>query len=215
MNEFVPQTRLRVYIVCMRRDIHDGRTSRKETVREHCKYIPVASGCLGALVPEPDSDGVTNSFLAREAAGGETVIDWPAPGQISKRNGHSCKIREVLDPPSAATDAIALSEHQWAKVVEHEGGLEATCARRLVQLDGQAQCLRSQYRRDWKYISQFVPRESGLPRFFTHRECLRIMGFPDSFKHRPTDSFYQQIGNAVVPPIVQEIGSRILDAMGV
>ena len=48
-------------------------------------------------------------------------------------------------------------------------------------------------------------------RKFTERECLRIMGYPDSYKIR--ENFYQsykQIGNSVVVPIIKEISEEIV-----
>jgi site-specific DNA-cytosine methylase len=53
------------------------------------------------------------------------------------------------------------------------------------------------------------------PRFYTPRECARIMGFPETFeiedvcksKHR----IYHQLGNAVVPPVVEAIMRAVLE----
>ena len=71
------------------------------------------------------------------------------------------------------------------------------------------------------------------PRHLRPRECARVMGFPDSFIIPGIDSipgddgltlgggigescswFYQQIGNAVCPPVVRSIGANIMRALG-
>jgi DNA (cytosine-5)-methyltransferase 1 len=56
------------------------------------------------------------------------------------------------------------------------------------------------------------------PRFFSPRECARLMGFPDSFqipsrKNESQNGFYRQIGNAVCPPVIQSIGAELLRAL--
>jgi len=143
-------------------------------------------------------------------------------------------VKDILDSSASrdTLDASTLSEDQLAKVIEFEsrgsrlrrGGLE----KRLVALDGQALTLRSTYKQNFRALSQFVPQPGSRPRFFTNRECARLMGFPDSFEpgvppkaftnfKAPLGSvegyFYQQVGNAVVPAVIQEIGARILDAI--
>eukprot|EP00802_Teleaulax_amphioxeia_P009173 Tamp_09189.p1 GENE.Tamp_09189~~Tamp_09189.p1 ORF type:complete len:633 (-),score=98.66 Tamp_09189:315-2111(-) len=66
------------------------------------------------------------------------------------------------------------------------------------------------------------------PRFFTQRECCRLMGFPEWYEttsafseNEATSSFtvpdgeesmrfYHMIGNAVVPPVIEEIAKEML-----
>ena len=66
--------------------------------------------------------------------------------------------------------------------------------------------------------SQFVSQGEGAnPRFFTPRECARIMGFPDSFKTECSNvepnRFYHQIGNAVCPPVITAIVEMVLPVL--
>ena len=67
------------------------------------------------------------------------------------------------------------------------------------------------------------------PRFYTERECARLQGFPDSFdvdfevprslrgagKGRGGGRLYLQLGNAVCPGVVQQVGAEILRALEV
>ncbi|KAJ3332867.1 hypothetical protein HDU76_012791 [Blyttiomyces sp. JEL0837] len=58
--------------------------------------------------------------------------------------------------------------------------------------------------------------DNGHARFYSPRECARIMGFPESFiidKSRFPNTFYHQIGNAVCPPVIQAVTDRILAAL--
>ena len=60
----------------------------------------------------------------------------------------------------------------------------------------------------------FEPPAGANPRFYTPRECARLMGFPEWFviddtcksKHR----MYHQLGNAVVPPVVGAITRQVI-----
>lgn len=49
------------------------------------------------------------------------------------------------------------------------------------------------------------------PRRLTPRECARLMGFPDTFKIPVSDTqAYQQFGNSVVMPVMQEVARIML-----
>ena len=59
-----------------------------------------------------------------------------------------------------------------------------------------------------------VPVIVELNRKFTTEECLRIMGFPKSFKIKPNYSqSYKQIGNSVVVPIIEKIGENLVQIL--
>ena len=48
-------------------------------------------------------------------------------------------------------------------------------------------------------------------RKLTERECLRIMGYPDSYKIKENyHQSYKQIGNSVVVPIVRDISKQLV-----
>jgi len=51
-------------------------------------------------------------------------------------------------------------------------------------------------------------------RKFTERECLRIMGYPDTYKIQSNyHQSYKQIGNSVVVPIIEDIAKEILSCL--
>eukprot|EP00039_Didymoeca_costata_P014273 m.228618 g.228618 ORF g.228618 m.228618 type:complete len:553 (-) comp15981_c0_seq14:878-2536(-) len=57
-------------------------------------------------------------------------------------------------------------------------------------------------------------RERGKnPRYFTPRECARLQGFPDTFALQDVSKserrIYHQLGNAVVPLVIEAIGQEI------
>lgn len=56
-----------------------------------------------------------------------------------------------------------------------------------------------------------VPVIIELKRKFTTRECLRLMGFPDSFQIKENSyQSYKQIGNSVPVPMIKQIGKIML-----
>lgn len=60
------------------------------------------------------------------------------------------------------------------------------------------------------YVGEFQG-EKGVVRQLTPRECLRLMGFPDSFKFEgPNSQIYRQAGNSIVVNVLEEILKSIL-----
>lgn len=204
-EHFVPQRRLRVYIVCIRRDLYEpGRYAQPQACRK------------AASKEKRDGD-----------CGGEALIRWLEIGHGGHFLGAAKPVvRSILQTSDEAPERYTLTEDQWAKVTASEGGPDAA-GKRLVNLDGPAKTLRSSYKQDFTVQSEFVPQPGARPRFFTPRECARLMGFPDGFQpglgavgfprsftaSASEGNFYHQLGNAVVPPVVEAIGARILEAL--
>lgn len=56
-----------------------------------------------------------------------------------------------------------------------------------------------------------VPVVVSESRKLTERECLRIMGYPDSYKIRENfHQSYKQIGNSVIVPIIRDISEELV-----
>ena len=61
-------------------------------------------------------------------------------------------------------------------------------------------------------VDNYVTTDGRL-RKLTPRECLRLMGFSDSFKIVVSDTaMYQQSGNSIVVDVLMNIMSQILEA---
>lgn len=59
-----------------------------------------------------------------------------------------------------------------------------------------------------------IPIIVSSMRKLTERECLRIMGFPDTYQIKKNNhQSYKQIGNSVVVPIIEDIGMEILNVL--
>lgn len=58
-----------------------------------------------------------------------------------------------------------------------------------------------------------VPVVVELNRKLTERECLKLMGYPDSYKIGLGAHAYKQIGNSVIVPILTTIASNLVDLL--
>ena len=60
------------------------------------------------------------------------------------------------------------------------------------------------------YVGQWQG-QSGVIRMFTPRECLRLMGFPDTFKIVVKDNLmWRQAGNSIVVNVLEAIMKEII-----
>lgn len=55
-----------------------------------------------------------------------------------------------------------------------------------------------------------VPVVINQKRKLTERECLRLMGFPDSYKIGKGYQAYKQIGNSVVIPVIEKLAEELV-----
>lgn len=58
-----------------------------------------------------------------------------------------------------------------------------------------------------------VPVLVAKKRKLTERECLSLMGFPQSYKINPGYQTYKQIGNSVVVPLIKKIADRLIEIL--
>jgi DNA (cytosine-5)-methyltransferase 1 len=144
-------------------------------------------------------------------------------------------VRDILEPRDCgAVLASELNKEQWTKVQRLYAKKNLDASRDgCIDLDGKAPTLISQYHRVGSFSTKYVfeeadgtPRNKGgllRPRFFTPRECCRLQGFPESFQVPSLEQhgesqvahFYRGIGNAVTPPVVTAIATRLLNMLGV
>ncbi|CAE7254379.1 dsaVM [Symbiodinium natans] len=187
----VPQKRLRVYIVCIRQDLHDAFLARR-------------------LSAPSSEDAGDVRFGGESTAMGDAVMDW-AQFEAAAARQKPKQFHEILEEDVDA--GASLMQAQWEKVVAEEGSEECALRKRVLTPEaGWAGALRSSYRCDWRRASQFVATV-GLPRFFTPRECARLMGFPESYQIDSGNGFYKQIGNAVGLGRDRDRGKRKLQSL--
>jgi DNA (cytosine-5)-methyltransferase 1 len=69
--------------------------------------------------------------------------------------------------------------------------------------------------RYWKDGSEILIHQEGKnPRILTPRECARIQGYPEEFQfHQSKRHAYQQFGNSVAVPVIDQISMNITKAL--
>lgn len=152
------------------------------------------------------------SDLATEAL---QRFEWPQPpgGGV---------IADVLELPSSQeAQSCELSDAQWQAVQKSSTWRSGGERLRFADLTGVAATLTASYRSSYATTAQLVSSsDSGLqrPRFYTRRECARLMGFPEEHRFGNANSpnrAYHQLGNAVCPPVVRSIAENMLAALGI
>ena len=80
-------------------------------------------------------------------------------------------------------------------------------------MNGIARTLSARYYKDGSEI--LVKQSKGRnPRRLTPRECARLQGFPDEFLIPVSDTqAYKQFGNSVTVPLIQSVGSQLVNAL--
>jgi len=76
----------------------------------------------------------------------------------------------------------------------------------IADLNGTSRTLSARYYKDGAEI--LIKQKNSNPRRLTPGECMLLMGFPRNFEMPVSDhQAYRQLGNAVVPPIVEKIAA--------
>ena len=161
-----------------------------------------------AAHPEEEEE---NARLRKAAA----AFNWPELKVVPR-----C-VREVLEEEVDLAE-YRLTEHQRSKVMASK---DWASGHRVARLEGGARTLMASYKHSYHLYSEFVPvgddTKEELPkdlRFYTPRECARLMGFPESFRVGESTNknhWYHQCGNAVCPPVIAAIIAAVLGALDV
>ena len=175
-------------------------------------------------------------FVGFRDAGARHAFRWPHLPELRRvaddvlQHAIGCAV-----PPSAS--GLTLPAHKWRRV-EECAYYRRFPGSRLLQPGAVAQTLQATYKSGYLLYSQFVPTaEMALPsadeadqptdaeveaaadcepspRFFSPRECARLMGFPEAFVLPSGDGLaHRQLGNAVCPPLVGALGVAIARAL--
>ena len=97
--------------------------------------------------------------------------------------------------------------HQERKRVQKERG--NGFGYRMFGPEDTSGTLSARYYKDGSDI--LLSQGGGNPRMLTPRECARLMGFPDDFKlNKSKVQSYKQLGNAVVPPVVEALAKEMI-----
>lgn len=122
-------------------------------------------------------------------------------------------MRDILDKEVA--DKYTLSDKLWTYLQNYAAKHKAAgngFGYGIAPMDGVSRTLSARYYKDGSEI--LVAQEGKNPRRLTPRECARLQGFPDTFKIPVSDTqAYQQFGNSVVVPLMEEVAKLMADKM--
>ena len=115
-------------------------------------------------------------------------------------------LEEDVDPKYTLNDHL-WNYHQERKRVQKERG--NGFGYRMFGPEDTSGTLSARYYKDGSDI--LLSQGGGNPRMLTPRECARLMGFPDDFKLNKSEvQSYKQLGNAVVPPVVEALAKEMI-----
>jgi DNA (cytosine-5)-methyltransferase 1 len=183
---------------------------------------------LGYVVPKPriiDAAAFVPQHRERIFIAGfreDCGFSWanfpmPAEDQRPKLRSILHRSDETVEPPytvsrkgrAYVSDKYTLSDHLWGylqayaekhRLLGHGFG----CS--VFQPSDIARTLSARYHKDGSEI--LIAQKGRSPRRLTPRECARLMGFPDSFQIKVSDTqAYRQFGNSVVVPVIEQIAS--------
>ncbi len=120
------------------------------------------------------------------------------------------KFKDILE--HSIPEKYTLTDHLWeylqnyAKKHKEKGN---GFGFGLANLEGVTRTLSARYYKDGSEI--LIPQIGKNPRRLTPRECARLMGFPETFKIKVSDTqAYKQFGNSVVVPVVEKIAKQVV-----
>lgn len=120
-------------------------------------------------------------------------------------------MRDILD--KEVPDKYTLSDKLWTYLQNYAAKHKAAgngFGYGIAPLDGVSRTLSARYYKDGSEI--LIAQKGGNPRRLTPRECARLQGFPDTFKIPVSDTqAYQQFGNSVVVPLMEEVAKLIIN----
>lgn len=128
--------------------------------------------------------------------------------------GRLLNIHDLLEPTVDAK--YTLSDKMWDWIQSHTAKHQALghgFSYGLVTPDiAVTNTLTARYYKDGKEI--LIAQPDSNPRRLTPRECARLQGFPDTFKIVCSNTqSYKQFGNAVVVPLMTDIGRLIIEKL--
>ena len=112
---------------------------------------------------------------------------------------------------AAVDPRYTLGDGTWQTLLRHrEKHREAGNGFGYTMADprGATRTLTARYHKDGQEI--LVPQDGRNPRRLTPRECSRLMGMPELVMPVSDTRAYRQLGNAVVPPLVEAMAAHLM-----
>ena len=112
---------------------------------------------------------------------------------------------------ATVADKYTLGPGTWKTLLNHRarhGGAGNGFGYSIADPMEPTRTLTARYGKDGQEI--LIPQEGRNPRKLTPRECSRLMGMPHLIIPVSDSQAYRQLGNSVVPPLVETIAAQIM-----
>lgn len=146
-------------------------------------------------------------------------FEWPHHTPPAPGGPFPHAVADVLEPAGCdSAVGCALSDEHKAVIAKRCGvSADGHPRYRSAPQGFPARTLIASYKSQSAYYAELVADATaqgpGEPRYYTPRECARIMGFPEDFRLPENNRAYHQLGNAVVPQVVEALTRAIVDAL--
>ena len=213
-ERFVPQSRPRVFFVCVRNDIEIDPALSCAAPPAWCssKALLAAAGALDGYVahqwlwwrlPEPPRRNLGFGELIEDQPEG---VAWHSPEQTAR-------IVAMMSPlNSAKLEAAKASGRRMAGGVYRrtrpDG--EGKAQRAEVRFDDVSGCLRTPAGGSSRQVVMLVEGSRIRTRLLAPREAARLMGLPDDYRLPPNyNDAYHLLGDGVAAPVAGWLGERL------
>ncbi|KAJ3096929.1 hypothetical protein HK100_005468 [Physocladia obscura] len=187
---YTPQTRARVYIV--------GFLLAADSARFEFPVPPTARPILRSILDSTSSSSLILNLRQMEKLQASYTFGKNPMWRIADVNGAA---RTLMGSYKSGFS-------MYSEFVRISASIDGTEERKPKRVKG---------REDDGVINSNDKNEDEefVLRFYSVRECAKIMGFPDSYRFdgKAPGVFYHQLGNAVVPPVIENIGKQVLKAL--
>lgn len=216
-RHFVPQSRPRVFIVGVRKDLAVPRKllGKGPMSPWHPERLIAAFNTLQKdhqtpwiwwNLPRPDTREVNFIDLIEDEPSG---VEWHTPIETKKliammSDTHLEKLREAKDSGKRTVGAV------YKRTRHNERGEKVQRAE--IRFDSIAGCLRTPAGGSSRQIIVLVEGSHVRSRLLSPREAARLMGLPDTYKlPRNYNDAYHVAGDGVVVPAVRHLSKNILE----
>jgi DNA (cytosine-5)-methyltransferase 1 len=214
-ERFVPQSRPRVFFVCVKNDIVVDSELICETPSAWCSStaLLLAAGQLDGYtaqnwvwwrLPEPKVRTETFSDIVESDP---QCVEWHSAGQTATIIGMMSALNRAKVEVAKRSGKRQVGGIYRRTRPDGEGG-KRQCAE--VRFDGLSGCLRTPAGGSSRQVVMIIEGRSVRTRLLSPREAARLMGLPESYKlPQSYNEAYHLMGDGVAVPVAAWLGERI------
>lgn len=236
-HEFgIPQSRPRVYFICLRKDMYDPiKVEITPVVTKHEIFQKLSEIDTKYLVPQEICKVIDLwDIMLKQMEVGQRIsvpiileefynayetydglADWKV-NYIKKNKDIYAKYQQAWDDWFEKNSELLTKKVVYSKLEWQTGALKGNDSiwEHFIQLRQSGIRVKSNDKFPTLVAIVQTPIYGKEKRYLTPRECARLQSFPDEFKMHATDKLaYKQFGNSVNVHVVQTIFGSILEAI--